>query len=317
MNNILIINKLTELLHEYENNISLVWKKNALNRALYNIKKYDGNIISGDFAKKNIKLVGDGIAKRIDEILSTKNLEEISLIENKTESNVALNELKKISGVGNIIAKEWIEKYNILSIQDLKKAIQNNIIKLNHHCSIGLKYVFDFELKIPRNEIDNVNVFFTDYFKSLDNDIIFNICGSYRRGEMSSGDIDILLSHKSNKNYLKHIILDLTNKKFLIDNITENGEKKYMGVCKTNNIARRIDIRFINYESYYPALIYFTGSKNFNLHIRNHALKKNLSLSEYGLKNKDNKDQIYQIRSEEELFDIIGLDYVHPHNRKL
>jgi DNA polymerase beta len=316
MNNILIINKLTELLKEYENNTSLIWKKNALSKALYNIKTHDGIIISGDYAKKNIKLIGNGIAKRIDEILSTNNLEEIKQIDNKNETNDAFNELKRISGVGNVTAKQWIEKYNILSIQDLKKAVNNNIIKLSHHCSIGLKYVFDFELKIPRNEIDNINIFFTDYFNNLDNNIIFNICGSYRRGEMCSGDIDILLSHKLNINYLKNIIIDLTNKKFLIDHITENGDKKYMGVCKTNNIARRIDIRFIDYNSYYPALIYFTGSKNFNLHIRNHALKKNLSISEYGIKNKDN-DELYSFNSEEELFEFIGLDYVHPHNRRL
>ena len=40
-----------------------------------------------------------------------------------------------------------------------------------------------------------------------------------------------------------------------------------------SNLGRRIDIRFVEYEEYYAALIYFTGSKNFNIDLRNKAIE--------------------------------------------
>ena len=45
-----------------------------------------------------------------------------------------------------------------------------------------------------------------------------------------------------------------------------DGKTKYMGICKLNSKSkgRRMDIRFIPYESKVPAILYFTGSGNFN-----------------------------------------------------
>uniref|UniRef100_A0A0A9YZS5 Putative DNA polymerase family X n=1 Tax=Lygus hesperus TaxID=30085 RepID=A0A0A9YZS5_LYGHE len=47
--------------------------------------------------------------------------------------------------------------------------------------------------------------------------------------------------------------------------------------------ARRIDVRFVDASSYPAALLYFTGSKNFNVFVRSEALKKHFILNEYGL----------------------------------
>jgi DNA polymerase beta len=48
-----------------------------------------------------------------------------------------------------------------------------------------------------------------------------------------------------------------------------------MGFCQLDNnpLARRIDIRYVPYKSYYTALLYYTGSKNFNIEMRSIALK--------------------------------------------
>ena len=48
-----------------------------------------------------------------------------------------------------------------------------------------------------------------------------------------------------------------------------------MGICITSDkIAGRIDIRFIPYESYFPAILYFTGSGEFNRIMRKEANDK-------------------------------------------
>ena len=87
-----------------------------------------------------------------------------------------------------------------------------------------------------------------------------------------------------------------------------------MGVCKINSIGRRIDIRVVNYESYFTSILYFTGSKDFNVFIRNKALEKNYSLNEYALTDFNNNNKII-LKSEEEIFDILKIPYQKPNER--
>ena len=49
----------------------------------------------------------------------------------------------------------------------------------------------------------------------------------------------------------------------------KNISFKYMGFCKYKNYpVRRMDIIFVPFESYYPALLYFTGSRELTLQMR-------------------------------------------------
>ena len=93
----------------------------------------------------------------------------------------------------------------------------------------------------------------------------------------------------------------------------KNFHTKYMGFSqyKTNPI-RRIDIRFVPYDAYYSALLYFTGSNIFNIGIR-HYVKINfdLSLSEHGF----GKNINTSINSEENIFKFLKLKYVKPKER--
>jgi len=65
------------------------------------------------------------------------------------------------------------------SLADLRA----NVDKLNHHQSIGLKYVQDFEARIPRQEMDQINELLTQQIKSVDEKFSVTLCGSYRRGK--------------------------------------------------------------------------------------------------------------------------------------
>ena len=61
-------------------------------------------------------------------------------------------------------------------------------------------------------------------------------------------------------------------------------------------------------------MIYFTGSKTFNISIRNKALDKNLSLNEYALTDL-NDNSIKLLTSEQEIFDILKIPYLAPEER--
>ena len=103
---------------------------------------------------------------------------------------------------------------------------------------------------------------------------------------MKHNDIGTKEQLKTTANaYLQDIVEYLSDEEFLVDHLTENGKTKYMGYCRLTpeHKVRRIDIRFVACDCFYPAVLYFTGSCKFNQDMRRHALKKGYTLNEYGI----------------------------------
>jgi DNA polymerase/3'-5' exonuclease PolX len=97
------------------------------------------------------------------------------------------------------------------------------------------------------------------------------------------------------------------------------GDKKFFGIAKVKygRHFRRIDIMVTPKEEFPFAVMYFTGSKEFNVDLRNHCLKLGYSLNEYRLTNKKDKNPIdRKLESEEEKFDFLGFKFVPPFERK-
>jgi hypothetical protein len=319
----IILYNLNELKKIYMNNEDKKWNLRAVSTAIISISKYNDEIISGNQLKEKIKGIGEKIAKRIDEILLTGTLKELdnnnSNQNNDQSNNKILDELLLITGIGNVRAKKLILS-GIKDIESLKKAIEDKKIKSTHHIDIGIKYYHDLKIKIPRDEIDKIKIIINNVTKKIDKDLLFEICGSYRRGLSESGDIDILISNPNylediyDQKFLSKIVKELEKINFIIDHLTTKGNTKFMGVCRINKIARRIDIRIVNYQSYYTSIIYFTGSKEFNIYLRKEALSKNYTLNEYFLTNIHTGEHS-SIHSEKEIFEILKIPYLNPNER--
>jgi hypothetical protein len=113
---------------------------------------------------------------------------------------------------------------------------------------------------------------------------------------------------------LKTFIAKLVASGYIIETLA-SGKNKFMGICKLSPDlpARRIDILVADKSYYYFALLYFTGSYNFNIYMRRKAIKKGLSLSEYGFKDINTKimvDTSESIKSEEDIFQYIEIPYI-------
>ena len=87
-----------------------------------------------------------------------------------------------------------------------------------------------------------------------------------------------------------------------------------MGIFQYQEIIGRIDIRFIPYESFYFAYLYFTGGKDLNRDMRLIASTMGYKLNEYGLY-KDGESRSVKVESEKEIFNILGLNYLQPQDR--
>ena len=155
--------------------------------------------------------------------------------------------------------------------------------------------------------------------------LILTICGSYRRGAISSDDIDVLITDKTftskqkSGDRLERIVNRLKEKHLITDEISLE-QTKFMGVCKLNNETphRRIDIRLIPIDQYYFAVLYSTGSNIFNQEMRRHASDEGYILNEYSLRKIGSTGvpgEPLEVKSEEDIFEYINLPYKKPEER--
>jgi hypothetical protein len=263
----------------------------------------------------------------------------------KNGDNIMIDKMEiPINQVDTKFSRYSKEKQNMLKFKYFQSCISNYkwLSQLTHHQLTGIKYFHHISEKIPREEIIKMEKILKLISNHLNPNLKIQCCGSYRRGRERSGDIDALMCHPelktkediesyfSTKNNILQSYVDLlTEYGFINDHLTEGGTSKYMGLCKIPKgqytIYRRIDIRFVPYHSFGTALLYFTGSKNFNTDMRRIALNKGYTLSEYGIfeykKNPETKKKEKGIQlltiTEEDVFKILDMPYKTPKERDI
>ncbi len=308
-----------------------------LSVALSVLKKYPKNITLDNIDEmKDISGIGKGTIDRVREILENGKLSEIGdFVDTKADKKKTIDNLEEIVGIGRANALELYDK-GIISVDDLKDKIKKGKIEVNDKIMLGLKYYGKYEMNIPRKEMDMYNDFFRHLIKKINktlkltekDEYVVELCGSYRREKVQSNDIDVLISKKDvfsntkSQNHLERIVNKLksdlknnNNKPLLVDSITDKKIKtKYMGFSKLDGMKiRRIDIRFVPYDSYHSAILYFTGSGEFNKKMRNIAKEKGYKLSEYGLF--DKKGNVMKVNSERDIFKLLDMEYLPPRLR--
>ena len=284
-------------------------KNIAYKRALQTLHKLS------DDSELNDKLpgIGNSFKLKIDEIINTGTCKDYESIKNVNNPKI---ELMKIHGIGPKKAQELVDK-GFTSIESLQ-----NCKNLSEHLTfeqiMGVKYFKDLQIRIPKQEIIKHEIFLKRVLSKIDiNDKDLTITGSYRRNCDNSGDIDILL--KSNDISIFNKFIDkLKTYNYLIEDLGY-GSKKYFGICKygSNGIYRRIDIMYTPPQEYPFAILYFTGSSNFNKKMREHALELGYSMNEYSLKCTKNNTTLknVQFNTEKDIFKFLNMKYVEPHLR--
>ena len=257
----------------------------AYQKAIQAIKEYEDEIKSVDDLDKVSGLAKGSIRAKIEEFIKTGEIEQVKTI---SEESKIIETLSNIYGIGPSKSNDLVNKHNITSIDDLKQKLEKDETLLNDKQKIGLKYYEHLLKRIPRKEMIKHDNFITEFIKSIDknDDLIYEIVGSYRRETSNSGDIDVLCTTKDkNVKLFNDIIQNLEDDKYITETLAK-GEKKFMGICKLprHQTNRRLDMIYTNHKNYAFTLLYFTGSGQFNIEMRNHALSLGYSLSEYGLK---------------------------------
>ena len=136
--------------------------------------------------------------------------------------------------------------------------------------------------------------------------------GSLRRGRETVGDLDLLATGPACEPDVVSAAVEHVANLPLIDKLIAKGQNKVSFTLRNN---LQVDVRLLPRSSYGAALQYFTGSKMHNVALRQRAIKRGLTLSEYALlRLEDNK--IIASESEEAIYNALDLDYIPPELRE-
>ena len=305
-----IIEKILKFLIIREKFNNEPFKVRAYEKVLVQIEDLDHIYNEDDL--KDVQGIGVKIRAKLQEIFSTGTYSKYV----ETDLSVSYKELLQIYGIGPKKAKELINQ-GIYGVAELKKKLEENPQLLNDSQKLGLEYYDDSIERIPREEMDLHNNYLKIEARHFG--LKAEITGSYRRKLPTSGDIDCLihyndLTSKDSVILFNEFIDDLVLSGYILG-VLSRGTKKCLCFCKIENKVRRMDLLLTTKEEYPFALLYFTGSKQFNISMRKIALEQGYSLSEYSLTKISSKKKVSGLITEKDVFDFLEMSYVTPSKR--
>jgi DNA polymerase (family 10) len=136
--------------------------------------------------------------------------------------------------------------------------------------------------------------------------------GSLRRGRETVGDLDLLVTGPACEPDVVAAAIEHVASLPLIDKLLARGQNKVSFTLRNN---LQVDVRLLPRASYGAALQYFTGSKMHNVALRQRAIKRGLTLSEYALLRLED-NVVVAAASEQEIYNALDLDYIPPELRE-
>jgi len=138
----------------------------------------------------------------------------------------------------------------------------------------------------------------------------YEFCGSYRRRQPRVSDLDVLMVVRPG--------FDINRMYDYCENVLGfeklwRGDKK--ASYKIDGIVQ-VDFKVVPEASWPFAILHYTGSKSHNIRMRQRAIALGYSLSEYGLKGKDEEvASDHGCKTEEDIFKFLRLPYLKPEER--
>ena len=219
-------------------------------------------------------------AKRAYKLALTFKLSDRNTAADKLKEAALKNKIQVLEGFGEKSEKDILE-----SIEQSKKAKSSKPRMLYPMAEAVVERIIDHMKK-------------ADFVKDLE------AAGSYRRKNATVGDLDFPVSTNEPEKTVEHFFKFPEIKETVV-----KGDKK-ASVVLTNEV--QVDIRVSTPEAYGAMLQYFTGSKQHNILLRNYALSKGLSLSEYGIKR---NERVEEFSNEKDFYKYLGLPYIPPEIR--
>jgi DNA polymerase (family 10) len=131
--------------------------------------------------------------------------------------------------------------------------------------------------------------------------------GSARRRKETLRDLDIIATASDPK-----ALTEYFTQLGWVEEVVAKGPTKATVV---SHEGFRFDLRVVPPESYGNLLQHFTGSKEHNLALREDAVRRGFSVSEYGVTEVES-GEVFTAESEEEVYERLGYAYIPPELRE-
>lgn len=269
-----------------------------------------------DESIKKLRGIGDSISEKIIEFLKTGKIKKYELLKNSVPYE--LLGLLDVRGFGPKSLKQIHTTLNITTENEFLTALENgSISKLKNFGPKKIEAMLK-GFKLHKLVIDRMLLWDAleigenclKWFKNIPEVMNAELAGSLRRKKETIGDIDILISCE-NKN--RSLIVSKFIKSSLVKQVIVKGETKISVVL--NGCNRQLDLRLVNQDEWGSALLYLTGSKEHNIHLRAIARQKGFKISEYGIFSINSGKKIAG-KTEEEIYKAIGYKIMPPEMRE-
>src|SRR3989449_6526786 len=265
-----------------------------------------------------VKGIGESIRKKICDLGATGKLAYYE--ELKAATPPGLVAMLEIPGLGPKKIKVLHDELGIETVEQLEQACkdgkiaklkgfgektQQNIVDgINRRRAYAAKHLISEALPLSDSLLEGL--------RSHPEVIRCSAAGSLRRHREVIGDGDLLASSKK-----PAAVLDFFTRQPGILKVIAKGDTK-ANVLLEGGIQS--DLRVVSDAEFPFALMYFTGSKEHNIVMRQRAIDRGLRLNEYGLfrskvETRDPK-LLVRCKTEEEIFQKLGLAYVPPELRE-
>ncbi len=275
--------------------------------------------------------VGHKMAEKVEHIAATGTFPELDELRDKTPAG--LIEVLRIPGLGPKTVRSIWQTLGVESLDDLKKSIDDESIATVPR--MGAKTIENIARAIDfaAHAGDRTRLGFAAPLAALVRERLAEVpgvkrlesAGSLRRGRETIGDLDIL-AVCDDPAALSQAFCDMPG----VDEVLAHGETKSsvrMSIPNPRGGADaklQVDLRVVPEDAWGAALLYFTGSKEHNVRLRERAKKQGLTLNEYGLFPDDDEKDPPQKRgvkpkaskTEASIYKALGVPFVPPEIRE-
>ncbi|MEC9489019.1 MAG: DNA polymerase/3'-5' exonuclease PolX [Halanaerobium sp.] len=273
-------------------------------------EKIEDVVTEGKLA--NLDGIGKGLAGKIEEIVSTGDCSfHEELVD---ELPPGLIEVLKVPGVGPKMAQLFFTELDVTSVDKLLQAARDR--KIRKLPGMGAKKEFNIIDAIERQQNWKGRYLLSQgyrvageilyYLRNLPQVVKAEFAGSLRRSKETIGDLDLLVAAREREENIMDLFVNLP----LVREVVNHGETK-SSIITMSGI--QVDLRVVSPEEYPAALVYFTGSRAHNVHLRQLAREAGWKLNEYGLFAEDSP---LPVKGESDLYSHLGLEYIPPEIRE-
>jgi DNA polymerase (family 10) len=267
---------------------------------------------------RNVRGIGDTLNEKIATLVTTGSLPFLDDLRASVPAGMV--EMLRIQGLGPKKVKALNDLLQIDTLEKLKASCEaGEVAKLKgfgaktqakilegiaHREQVGHRVRIDLALGLGAALLAQI--------RSFPGVIRSELCGSLRRRKETVADIDILVSSDNPQPLMDGFVKIAEVVQVLVQGPTKSSVLAAMHM-HGERVTLQADLRVVTDEEFPFALLYFTGSKEHNIRMRQRAIDRGLSLNEYALAN---ETRSVPCKSEEEIFAALDLPFIPPELRE-